>query len=128
MGLIGTCSVDMANTSTREGILAQQGTSFAAPVVAGIAALLRQARPAATAQEIRASLLSTARNAAQPNSQIGWGLPDAWAALGRPIVSVRRRPPSLSSRPGSAPRDVAGRALPAIPAAMGIRLEPSGRK
>lgn len=122
MGLIGTCSVDMANTSTREGILAQQGTSFAAPVIAGIAALLRQARPTATAQEIRASLLATARNSAQPNSQIGWGLPDAWAALGRPMVSVRRWTSPLPLRWQSAPRDVTGRTLPAIPAAAGIRF------
>lgn len=113
MGLIGSCSVEMAGTSTREGLGAEQGTSFAAPVVAGLAALLRQALPDRSAQDIRALLLSTARNAASPNSQVGWGLPDGWAALvkARPEVSVRRVARLRSGVVRSGEIDALGRAL-----------------
>jgi serine protease AprX len=114
MGLIGSCSVEMAGVSTREGLGAEQGTSFAAPVVAGLAALLRQALPDRSAQEIRALLLSTARNAAAPNSQIGWGLPDGWAALvkARPEVSVRRVARLRGGAANTGEVDALGRALP----------------
>lgn len=127
MGLVPGCRVEMAAPFTRNGVTAAQGTSFAAPAIAGIAVLLRQAQPSRTAAEIRASLLATARNAAQPNSQIGWGLVDAWAALGRPQVSVRpfarlrAVPPAGLSGPG---HDAAGRRLPPGPSAAGIRFSP----
>ncbi len=67
------------------GINLVSGTSFSAPDVAGGAALLRQARPEASAEEIRAALISTANPAplaatAEAMDQ-GFGLVDYPAAL-----------------------------------------------
>lgn len=60
------------------------GTSFAAPTVAGIAAVLRQAVPAATARQIRNAIIMTADRTrvptATPNDQ-GAGFVNAEAAL-----------------------------------------------
>jgi bacillopeptidase F len=67
-----------------------EGTSFAAPHVAGVIALLRGASPAATGDEIDAALANTARDvgAPGPDNDSGYGLVDAAAAfelLGRPV-------------------------------------------
>jgi hypothetical protein len=56
------------------------GTSLAAPLVAGAAALVMQARPHATNFTIMNALRSTASNQASPNRTFGWGVIDALAA------------------------------------------------
>jgi serine protease AprX len=66
------------------------GTSFAAPQVAGVIALLRSASPAATGDMIDAALANTARDIAAPgpDNDSGYGLVDALAAfdlLARPV-------------------------------------------
>lgn len=126
MGVVGSCSVELAGTHTREGLSAAQGTSFAAPAVAALVALLRQAQPDKPSQQIRQDLLATARNAANPNSQIGWGLPDAQAAMakGHPDVSVRKLAPLARVPAGAVLHDAAGRRLPtgAGSGAPGIRF------
>jgi serine protease AprX len=82
MGVVGGCSVSVANTSSDTGgVEALQGTSFAAPVVAGIAALLRQSQPGLSAEAIRQALISTADRVSHPDSGLGNGLVDAWAAF-----------------------------------------------
>ena len=59
------------------------GTSFAAPFVAGVAALILSARPTLTAAEVRRMLLQSARDIDQPgvDGNTGYGLLDAKAAL-----------------------------------------------
>ncbi|MDH4261081.1 MAG: S8 family serine peptidase, partial [Gammaproteobacteria bacterium] len=59
------------------------GTSFSAPEVAGVVALLRSAVPTATAAEVEAALASTARDLGVPgpDNDSGYGLVDAVAAL-----------------------------------------------
>ena len=57
------------------------GTSFSAPLVAGLAACLMQARPSWPAVWIAQALKRTASRAATPDTLTGWGLPDALAAL-----------------------------------------------
>lgn len=57
------------------------GTSFAAPLVAGLAACLMQARPSWPPVWIVQALKRTASRASQPDNLTGWGIPDGLAAL-----------------------------------------------
>jgi subtilisin family serine protease len=50
------------------------GTSVAAPLVAGVAALLLEAHPGWGPFEVREALRQTALNSFAPNHDIGWGL------------------------------------------------------
>ncbi len=84
LGLGSSCTIPVANTLSTGGSLDQYaGTSFAAPVVAGIAALLRQAQPDLKAEGIRQSLITTAGQFAHPDGELGNGVVDAWAALAK---------------------------------------------
>src|SRR6185503_654755 len=57
------------------------GTSFSAPLVAGLAACLIQARPSWPPVLIIEALKKTASRAGAPDTLVGWGLPDGLAAL-----------------------------------------------
>ena len=57
------------------------GTSFSAPLVAGLAACLMQARPTWPPVLIVQALKRTASRAANPDTLVGWGIPDGLAAL-----------------------------------------------
>lgn len=57
------------------------GTSYSAPLVAGLAACLMQARPSWPPVLIAQALKRTASRAATPDTLTGWGLPDGLAAL-----------------------------------------------
>ena len=59
----------------------QSGTSFSAPLVAGLAACLIQARPTWPPVLIIQALKGTASRASSPDTLVGWGLPDGLAAL-----------------------------------------------
>src|SRR6185369_16920449 len=59
----------------------QSGTSFSAPLVAGLAACLMQARPSWPPVMIIDALKHTASRATNPDTLVGWGLPDGLAAL-----------------------------------------------
>jgi len=61
----------------------KSGTSMAAPLIAGLAILLRQYNPEATVEEIKAAIMGSARDlgAAGEDNDYGLGLPDAEAAL-----------------------------------------------
>ena len=54
-----------------------EGTSMAAPLVAGLAALILEARPDLTVYQMREILIKTASNANDPNNHFGWGLIDS---------------------------------------------------
>lgn len=68
------------------------GTSFATPLIAGVAALLRQIHPQLTGVEVRDALRFAGNNAAQPNNDRGWGLPDGLAAATFPYGIVMSSP------------------------------------
>ncbi len=100
------------------------GTSLATPLVAGVAALLIQARPTLTNMEVRQILMETASNAGSPNNDIGWGVPNIKAAIetavregagGAPLPGFRLAGYTLvlnAGRPGRLSLyDVAGRAV-----------------
>ncbi|MFQ5676939.1 MAG: S8 family serine peptidase [bacterium] len=75
------------------------GTSFSAPAVAGVAALVLSAHPNLTPVEVGDALRKTASRAATPDNatyKFGWGIVDAYAAVlfhgmafsNSPVVSV----------------------------------------
>jgi subtilisin family serine protease len=71
-----------------------EGTSMAAPIVAGIAALVRQANPETTAADVIRVLKETAARPAGGgwNGELGWGIVDAAAAVAA-VRAIDRRPP-----------------------------------
>jgi hypothetical protein len=60
----------------------QSGTSFATPLLAAGATLLKQLSPALTPMNVRAALRASASNRAAPDTLSGWGRPDVAAAAG----------------------------------------------
>ncbi len=70
-----------APTSDPNLLMRANGTSYAAPLVAGVAACLMQARPNWPPVWIIEALKRTASHAASPDTLTGWGIPDALAAL-----------------------------------------------
>ena len=63
-----------------DSIMGGNGTSFACPLIAGMAACLWSASPDATNMEIRERIIRSADRYAQPHEQYGYGIPDAWMA------------------------------------------------
>lgn len=59
------------------------GTSFASPLVASVAAMILARKPGMSNKQVEQALISSCRNAAGStwNTQFGYGLPDANAAL-----------------------------------------------
>jgi subtilisin family serine protease len=62
------------------GISGANGTSFASPLIAGLAACLWQAHPGKTAMEIREEIIRSAHLFATPDNFRGHGIPDFWVA------------------------------------------------
>jgi serine protease len=65
-----------------------QGTSMAAPHVAGVVALMLSANPALTPDEVEARLIATARPFPATCTGCGAGIVDAGAAVGAPVTTV----------------------------------------
>ncbi len=71
------CAVPVANPSTAAGVYSQSGTSFAAPVVSGVAALLLQlhsGNAGVTPQHVRKALMNSGTRASSPDGLVGKGL------------------------------------------------------
>ncbi|MBW3652894.1 MAG: S8 family serine peptidase [Actinobacteria bacterium] len=73
-----------------------EGTSMAAPIVAGIAALVRRVNPDTTASDVIRALKETASRRAGSgwNAELGWGIVDAGAAVNVVRAIDRRAPQS----------------------------------
>src|SRR5262245_42178081 len=68
----------------------ESGTSFAAPHVAGVVALMLQANPALTPRDIKRILIQTASPFLERDrSEVGAGILDGWAALTQVVDSTR---------------------------------------
>jgi serine protease AprX len=106
--------ISAARADRGSAYVSYSGTSMAAPFVAGVAALVRQADPGLTSAEVKAILKETAVHFGTPgeNNDFGAGRLDAYAALAR-----------AAGRAASG--DGAGPAVPAHFHADG-RLEGSG--
>ncbi|HEY8978671.1 MAG TPA: type VII secretion-associated serine protease mycosin [Streptomyces sp.] len=83
--------VDMISTVPGGGHCSDNGTSFSAPYVAGVAALIKAKHPQWTAREVVAQIEQTAeRTIAGHDRLVGWGVVDPVRALtedDRPIES-----------------------------------------
>ena len=113
----GIVVVDTTRSAPEEepfsGYRRARGTSFAAPLVSGAAALLMQIHPAWKPADVAAALRGTARDLGEsgPDTTYGWGLVDALAASGVEIELPDRslahapfpNPLRLGSGPGEAP-------------------------
>ncbi|WP_423723766.1 S8 family serine peptidase [Arthrobacter zhangbolii] len=71
-----------------------EGTSGAAPLVAGVAALIRSAHPELSAADVVNRIVSTARDAGAPGTDTiyGYGILDANAAVNADVASVTTNP------------------------------------
>ncbi len=61
-------------------VLPEDGTSFATPILAAGAALVKQIHPTLLPMDLRAAFRRTATKRAAPDSSYGWGRPDVAAA------------------------------------------------
>ena len=59
------------------GLTTSSGTSFATPLVAGLAALVQGSRGALSAADLRQGLIQASDSAARPGNIRGYGIPDA---------------------------------------------------
>ncbi|MEV1024151.1 type VII secretion-associated serine protease mycosin [Streptomyces sp. NPDC050264] len=74
--------VDMISTVPKGGHCSDNGTSFSAPYVAGVAALLKQHHKEWTAQQIVAQIEETAeRSIPGHDNRVGWGVVDPVRAV-----------------------------------------------
>lgn len=79
---ISAAGMDMMTTDVVQGVIgydSYQGTSYSAPVVAAVAALLRSHDPALSNDSIKSILLNTADPLSNPD--LGAGKVNAWSAL-----------------------------------------------
>jgi subtilisin family serine protease len=74
------------------------GTSFSCPLTAGVAALVLQAHPDYTPQQVADALRTTASQAARPDNLLGYGIVDALAA-----VRSQPRSPGYPDNPNEDP-------------------------
>ncbi|MEZ7205351.1 S8 family peptidase [Pseudoalteromonas sp. DY56-GL79] len=87
-----------------------QGTSMAAPHVAGVAALIKQAKPSATPDEVETILKNTTRSFAGSCSNCGTGVVDAAAAVNEALGDVVTPPTGNTLEDGVAKTGLSGAA------------------
>jgi serine protease AprX len=77
-------SVKVASPTSPSAYGLAAGTSFSCPLTAGVAALVIQAHPEYTPQQVADALRTTASQAAAPDNLLGYGIVNAAAAVGAP--------------------------------------------
>ena len=88
----GTYLINPANNTVMNG----NGTSFACPLIAGMAASLWSALPTATNMEIREMIIRSCDRYDQPHKQYGYGIPNAWLAY---TMATTDLPSTIHSTP-----------------------------
>ncbi|MDV8053871.1 type VII secretion-associated serine protease mycosin [Rhodococcus sp. NPDC079359] len=121
-------------TRGTDGVIPMTGTSFAAPLVAGVAALVRSHRPELSALEVVDRIERTAHEPAEGwNPFVGQGVVDPLAAVTDSVTPIPRSvpadsiamsaplpPPTSDHRPRTAA--VTGSVLVAVILALGLAL------
>ncbi|MET8754692.1 type VII secretion-associated serine protease mycosin [Streptomyces sp. NPDC004667] len=103
--------VDMVSTVPGFGQCIDNGTSFSAPYVAGVAALLRAEHPQWTPQEVVWQIQNTAeRSVNGRDDYVGWGVVDPVRAVTQDRETPRAPVPDPGPPPAAAP-EAAGLAL-----------------
>jgi len=97
------CPVPVVDAGSDSGIVANNGTSFATPLLAGVVGLVRQLHPDWTPAQVIAALKASADRQDSVDDKRGWGRPD-----------LRKLPASIGIRSSQA-------------ASRGFRLLPDGR-
>ncbi|BBG04603.1 MULTISPECIES: type VII secretion-associated serine protease mycosin [Pseudonocardia] len=112
--------VDLPAPAGPEGSVVS-GTSYAAPVVAGTAALLRERFPMLTADQVAGRILATARRpAAGRDDRVGSGVVDPAAALTAEPLLLAPRHRGGPAGTARVPLPVAAPQPPELPAAAGV--------
>lgn len=75
VGVLAAAGVD------QRGYQPVNGTSFSAPLIAGVAALIRAAHPDWSPMQVLNALRRTASQADQPDRLLGWGIVNAYNAV-----------------------------------------------
>ncbi|MFC9299031.1 type VII secretion-associated serine protease mycosin [Streptomyces sp. NPDC057011] len=100
--------VDMVSTVPGFGQCIDNGTSFSAPYVAGVAALIRAKHPDWTPQQIVWQIQNTAeRSVKGRDDYVGWGIVDPVAALSQDHEPPKAPEPDPGPPPAAAPQAAA---------------------
>jgi subtilisin family serine protease/putative cell wall-binding protein len=128
---LGAPGVGILSTVPQDSYAWFDGTSMAAPYVAGVAALLRSIAPTRTAADVAAAMLATARPIPALEGMVATGgMVDAAAAVDRLAPTVPGPPVGLAAvafdggldLSWSAPRDDGGKVI----TGYRVRLAPAG--
>jgi hypothetical protein len=87
---VAALGVGVFTASRSGGVSSGNGTSYSAPMVAGVATQLLQARPSLTPIQVREILRQTASQALAPDNFLGWGVINAVAAVQRATAAEPR--------------------------------------
>jgi subtilisin family serine protease len=81
----------VAGTASLSAYGAANGTSFSCPLTAGVVALLLEAHPTYTVDQVLTALRSTASQSDSPDTLLGWGIVDAVRAVDVRVPGDSRR-------------------------------------